>query len=146
MGPWQRQRPRRRASQQRSVLQGSSKRAHELKAATLWEDGAKGLAVAVTKLDGLLRQLVERFVELVQAAAPQPTPKICYGFPTWAQDGKVMLFFKPASKFNTRCAKIEFDDAAAMDAGTISACFYGLIEVTAASAKAMTALVKKSFG
>lgn len=119
-------------------------RAQELKASTLREEGANALVEAVKKLDGLDRQLAEKVVELVQAAAPQLNPKTYYGFPAWAQDGKVVLFFKPASKFNTRYAKIEFDDAAAIDDGTMFACSYGLIEVTDADAKAITALIKKS--
>jgi uncharacterized protein YdhG (YjbR/CyaY superfamily) len=119
-------------------------RAQELKASVLREDGAKALAEAVEKLDGLDRKLAENVVALVEAAAPKLNPKTYYGFPAWAKDGKVVLFFKPASKFNTRYAKIEFDDAAAIDDGTMFPCSYGLLDVTDANSKAITALVKKA--
>ena len=121
-------------------------RAQELKASALREDGAKALAEAVRKLAGLDRKLAEKVVELVEAAAPQLDPKTYYGFPAWAKDGKVVLFFKPASKFNSRYAKIEFDDAAGIDDGTMFACSYGLLDVTEANSNAITALVKKALG
>lgn len=121
-------------------------RAKELKSSALREDGAKALREAVDQLTGLDRELAEKVVELVSAAAPELDPKTWYGFPAWAKEGKTIVFFKPASKFKSRYATLGFEDAAAIDDGTMFVTSFGLYGITADDAKVITQLVKKAAG
>ena len=45
------------------------------------------------------RAMAERIHELVTTTAPSLVPRTYYGMPAYAKDGKVICFFKPASKF-----------------------------------------------
>src|ERR687892_1309618 len=51
------------------------------------------------------RSMAERIHAIVKASAPSLSPKTWYGQPAYAnKDGKVVCFFQPASKFNSRYA------------------------------------------
>ena len=52
--------------------------------------------------------------------APQLTPKTWYGMPAYADaDGKVVVFFQNAGKFNYRYSTLGFQDAANLDDGDL---------------------------
>lgn len=120
-------------------------RAQELKASALREDGAAALKEAVEKLTGLDRELAEKIVALVTKVAPELEQKTYYGFPAWAKDGgKTLFFFKPASKFKQRYATLGFDDPAPIDEGTVFATSFGILDLTPADEKMISALVKKA--
>ena len=55
--------------------------------------------------------------EVVSEVAPDLDPKTYYGFPAYARDGKIVVFFQPASKFKTRFGTLAFDEAANLDDG-----------------------------
>jgi hypothetical protein len=48
------------------------------------------------------RAMAERRHAIIKAAAPALSPKTWYGMPAYAKDGKVVCFFTPAQKFNSR--------------------------------------------
>ena len=48
------------------------------------------------------RSIAQRIHEIVKATAPSLTPRLYYGMPAFAKDGKVLCFFQPASKFKSR--------------------------------------------
>ena len=54
------------------------------------------------------RAMGERIHALVLDAAPDLVPKTYYGMPAYAKDGKVICFYKPASKFKVRYSMFEF--------------------------------------
>jgi uncharacterized protein YdhG (YjbR/CyaY superfamily) len=64
--------------------------------------------------------------------------------PAYAKDGKVVCFFQPAQKFNTRYATLGFSDAAHLDEGTMWPTAFALTELTAADEARIGALVKKA--
>ena len=98
-------------------------------AAELRAEGKKG----ATKADGLAavldniakmapadRALAERVHMTVTATAPELSPKTWYGMPAYANaDGKVVVFFQNAGKFNYRYATLGFQDAANLDDGDL---------------------------
>ena len=48
------------------------------------------------------RVMAERIHAIVKASAPTLLPKLWYGMPAYAEDGKVVCFFQPAEKFKSR--------------------------------------------
>ncbi|MFJ6466012.1 iron chaperone [Streptomyces sp. NPDC091387] len=90
------------------------------------------------------RVLAERIHEIVRAAAPGLAPKLWYGMPAYARDGKVVCHFQSAEKFKSRYATLGFSDQAALDEGAMWPTAYALKKLTAADEKAISALVKKA--
>jgi uncharacterized protein YdhG (YjbR/CyaY superfamily) len=92
------------------------------------------------------RVLAERIHRIIKAAAPELTPKLWYGMPAYARDGKVVCHFQSAEKFKTRYATLGFSDQAALDDGTMWPTAYAVKELTAADEQLISALVKKAMG
>ncbi|MFF8481008.1 iron chaperone [Streptomyces antibioticus] len=92
------------------------------------------------------RVLAERIHEIVKTAAPDLTPKLWYGMPAYARDGKVVCHFQSAHKFGSRYATLGFSDQAALDEGTMWPTAYALKELTAGDEQFISALVKKAAG
>jgi len=81
---------------------------------------------------------------VIKASAPALTPRLWYGQPAYAKDGKVVCFFQPAQKFNTRYATLGFSDEAHLDEGAMWPTSFALMELTAADEARIGALVKKA--
>lgn len=92
------------------------------------------------------RVLAERIHAIVKTAAPDLTPKLWYGMPAYARDGKVICHFQSAQKFKSRYATLGFSDQAALDDGAMWPAAYALKELTAADEQRISALVKKAVG
>ncbi|MFJ8630798.1 iron chaperone [Streptomyces sp. NPDC093568] len=92
------------------------------------------------------RVLAERIHAIVRAAAPELTPKLWYGMPAYARNGKVVCHFQGAHKFGTRYATLGFSDQAALDDGAMWPVAFGLTELTAATEERIDALVRKAVG
>ncbi|MFE4425359.1 iron chaperone [Streptomyces sp. NPDC056817] len=92
------------------------------------------------------RVLAERIHDIITTAAPDLTPKLWYGMPAYARDGKVLCHFQSAQKFKSRYATLGFSDQAALDDGALWPTAYALKELTAADEQRISALVKKAVG
>ncbi|MER5585258.1 DUF1801 domain-containing protein [Streptomyces asoensis] len=90
------------------------------------------------------RGLAERIHALVKATAPHLAPKLWYGMPAYARDGKVVCHFQSAQKFKSRYATLGFSDQAALDDGTMWPIAYALTELTPALEDQITTLLKKA--
>jgi uncharacterized protein YdhG (YjbR/CyaY superfamily) len=123
-------------------------RAKELKAeARANKDKAAGerdLLAKVTEMAELDRAMAERIHAVITASAPELSPKTWYGMPAYAKDGKVVCFFTPAQKFNSRYATFGFNDVANLDDGTMWPTAFALTELTAENAARIGALVKQA--
>lgn len=100
----------------------------------------------IAGLTGEDRDLAERVRAAVRAAAPQLTPKLWYGMPAYARQGKVVCFFQAAGKFKARYATLGFGDAAALDDGAMWPTAFALREWTAAVEERVRALVRQAAG
>ena len=123
-------------------------RARELKAARS-RTGASGADEVLAKLAEMPaadRALGERLHAIVTAAAPALSPKLWYGMPAYARDGKVVCFFQGAGKFKTRYATLGFSDAAALDDGAMWPTSFALTELGAAEEATIVALVRRAVG
>jgi uncharacterized protein YdhG (YjbR/CyaY superfamily) len=90
------------------------------------------------------RAVGERLHAIIKASAPVLSPKLWYGMPAYAKDGKVVCFFQSAQKFNTRYATFGFSDKANLDEGAMWPTAFALKELTAAEEARIGALVKKA--
>jgi uncharacterized protein YdhG (YjbR/CyaY superfamily) len=124
-------------------------RARELKAeARANKDRAAGESDLLAKIAAMPepdRSMAKRLHEIITASAPVLAPKTWYGMPAYAnQDGKVVCFFTPASKFNSRYATFGFNDDANLDEGAMWPTTFALKKLTAAEEARISALVKKA--
>ena len=124
-------------------------RAEELRASG--RGGAKKAEEAQACLDAIAalpdgdRALAERVHALVQDAAPGLRPKTWYGMPAYVdENGKVVCFFKPASKFGARYATLGFSDVAHLDDGLMWPTEYAVTGMSAAIAANIDKLVRKA--
>ncbi|MFF1478158.1 iron chaperone [Streptomyces sp. NPDC058301] len=92
------------------------------------------------------RIMAERVHAVVTANAPTLAPKLWYGMPSYALDGKVVCFFQSAEKFKSRYATFGFSDQAKLDEGTMWPSAFALTEVTSEVEARIAALVKRAVG
>lgn len=125
-----------RAAELRSTkgLKGAAKMARELEACVAVIDG----------LEGVDKQIAVRLHAIVAEEAPDLNPKTMYGFPAYARDGKVVVFFQQASKFDTRYGTVSFDEAANLDDGPMWATSFAVVEMNDDVAHRIRALVKQA--
>jgi hypothetical protein len=90
------------------------------------------------------RAMAKRLHAIVKASAPALSPRLWYGMPAYARDGKVVCFFQSAAKFKTRYATFGFSDKANLDEGGTWPTAFALKELTAADEAKIGALVKKA--
>jgi uncharacterized protein YdhG (YjbR/CyaY superfamily) len=90
------------------------------------------------------RILAERVHAIVTTSAPALAPRLWYGMPAYALDGKILCHFQSADKFKTRYATLGFSDQAKLDEGTIWPVAFALTEVTAEVEARIGALVKRA--
>jgi hypothetical protein len=110
-------------------------------------DKADGESAVLAKIAGMPepdRAMGERFHAVIKASAPALSPRLWYGMPAYAKDGKVVCFFQSAQKFKTRYATFGFSDEANLDEGAMWPTAFALTELTAADEARIGALVKKA--
>ena len=117
-------------------------RVQELKADKA--DGESAVLAKISEMQAPDRVLGERLHAIIKASAPALSPKLWYGMPAYAKDGKVVCFFQPAHKFKTRYATFGFNDSANLDEGALWPVAFALKELTAAEEARIGELVKKA--
>jgi uncharacterized protein YdhG (YjbR/CyaY superfamily) len=88
----------------------------------------------------------ERLHAIVKAAAPELSPKLWYGMPAYAKDGKIVCFFQGSQKFKARYSTLGFNDKANLDDGAMWPTSFALKELTDAEEARIAALVRKAVG
>jgi len=125
-------------------------RIQELKAAASLGPGADkadGESAVLTKIAEMPepdRTMGKRLHAIIKASAPALSPRLWYGMPAYAKDGKVVCHFQAAQKFNTRYATFGFSDKANLDEGAMWPTAFALKGLTAAEEARIAALVKKA--
>ena len=90
------------------------------------------------------RVMGERLHTIIKASAPALSPKLWYGMPAYAKDGKVICFFRSAQKFKERYMTLGFNNEANLDEGHMWPIAFALKELTVAEEARIGALVKKA--
>jgi len=90
------------------------------------------------------RAIGERLHAIIKSSAPSLLPKLWYGMPAYARDGKVVCFFQSAERFKTRYATFGFMHEAKLDEGAMWPVAFAVKELTPAEEAKIAALVKKA--
>jgi hypothetical protein len=107
-------------------------------------DGESAVLAKIAAMQGPYRAMGERLHAIIKASAPALSPKVWYGMPAYAKDGKVVCFFRGAQTFNERYMTLGFSDEANLDEGAMWPTAFALKELTAAEEARISALVKKA--
>jgi uncharacterized protein YdhG (YjbR/CyaY superfamily) len=107
-------------------------------------EGERDVLAAIAAMKEPDRAMAKRLHAIIEATAPTLWPKTWYGMPAYANDGKVVCFYKAAEKFDSRYATFGFEEAASLDQGAMWPTSWALKELTAAEEKKIAALVKKA--
>ncbi|HEU0256607.1 MAG TPA: hypothetical protein VFQ96_02060 [Microbacteriaceae bacterium] len=137
------------ATERAAVKQRSAELRNEAragKAAERRERDAQACAAAIEALTGADRTVAERLNAIVTAEAPELLPKTWYGFPSYARDGKVVVFYQPASKFGTRYGTVGFSEDARLDDGAAWPVAYAVLAVTEEVEQDLRTLVRRAAG
>lgn len=108
------------------------------------EDEARDVAAKIDELSEPERTTAHRVAAIIAEAAPDLAPKLWYGMPAWAKNGKNLCFFQSAAKFRTRYATLGFSDLAALDDGTFWPNAYALTELTPEVEQRVADLVRRA--
>lgn len=108
--------------------------------------GEQEVRAKIAEMPAPDREMGERIHALVTKTAPVLVPRTYYGMPAWAKDGKVICFFKPASKFKVRYATFEFQADASLDDGDMWPVSFAVTKLTARVEARIAELVKKAAG
>jgi len=90
------------------------------------------------------RVIAERLHAVITASAPGLEPKLWYGMPAYARDGKVVCFFQSAAKFKARYATLGFSDEAHLDDGGLWPTSFALAELTPDTESRIGALIAQA--
>ena len=106
-------------------------------------DGLQAVIDSIAAMAPEDRALAERVHVTVTGTAHELSPKTWYGMPAYANaDGKVVIFFQNAGKFNYRYSTLGFQDAANLDDGDAWPVSYALLKWSPVVEKKVVALVK----
>jgi uncharacterized protein YdhG (YjbR/CyaY superfamily) len=120
-------------------------RAQELKAEARKADGEAALLAKIAEMPKPDRDLAKRLHAIVKTSAPALSPKTWYGMPAYANnDGKVVCYFTPASKFKERYATFGFNASANLDEGAMWPTSFALTKLTATEEAKIKRLVTKA--
>jgi len=119
-------------------------RAKELKSEAEAADAESAVLAKIAEMQEPDRVMAERLHAIIKANAPGLSPKLWYGMPSYARDGKIVCFFQDAQKFKTRYATFGFNDTANLDEGGMWPVAFALKELTDAEEASIVALVKKA--
>ena len=107
-------------------------------------DGEAAVLAKIAEMPEPDRTMGKRLHAIIKENAPALSPRLWYGMPSYAKDGKVVCFFQTAQKFKTRYATFGFSDKANLDEGTMWPTAFALKGLTAAEEARIAALVKKA--
>ncbi|OLT32420.1 hypothetical protein BJF79_36165 [Actinomadura sp. CNU-125] len=107
-------------------------------------EAVRDVLAKIAEMQDSDRAMAERVHAIVTENAPSLAPKLWYGMPAYALDGKVVCFFQSAEKFKARYATLGFNDLARLDDGHMWPSAYALTEVTPEIETRIAALAKQA--
>jgi uncharacterized protein YdhG (YjbR/CyaY superfamily) len=124
-------------------------RAKELKAEQKMANnraaGEKAVLDRIASMPEPDRTLAKKVHAIVSEVAPELMPRTWYSMPAYANaEGKTVVFFQDAKKFEARYATIGFGDPAGLDDGNMWAVSYALTKITPSEESKLKAIVKKA--
>jgi hypothetical protein len=107
-------------------------------------DGESAVLAKIAEMPQPDRAICERLHAIIKASAPALSPRLWYGMPAYARDGKVVCFFRDTQKFKERYITLGFNQEANLDEGAMWPIAFALKELTGAEEARIGALVKKA--
>jgi hypothetical protein len=107
-------------------------------------NGESAVLEAIAAMEQPYRSMGERIHAIIKANAPVLSPRLWYGMPAYAKDGKVVCFFRAGQKFKERYMTLGFNDGANLDEGHMWPIAFALRELTATEEARIGVLVKKA--
>jgi uncharacterized protein YdhG (YjbR/CyaY superfamily) len=118
--------------------------ARAMKAAAAGADGEREVLAKIARMKEPDRRLAKRVHALISTSAPDLAPRLWYGMPAYAKNGKVLCYFQDAQKFKSRYATLGFSDVADLDNGEFWPVVFALKNMTDKEETKIRALVKKA--
>ena len=106
--------------------------------------GEKAILDRIATMPEPDRSLAKRVHKIVTETAPELMPKTWYGMPAYTKNGKVLIFFQDAKKFEARYSTVGFTDTANLDDGDMWATSFALAKLSPAEEAKIVALLKKA--
>lgn len=130
-----------------AVKQRAAELRMQEKAGKSRDAGEQAVREAIAALPEDDRALAEGIDRIVSEVAPQLVPKTWYGFPSYAdENGKVVVFFKAASKYSTRYATLGFEESAQLDDGDLWVTSFAIRALTPDTEKTIATYIKRAAG
>jgi uncharacterized protein YdhG (YjbR/CyaY superfamily) len=107
-------------------------------------DAEAEVIASIAEMSGVDHAIAERLFVLIKTIAPELSPRMWYGMPGWAKDGKVVCFFQSGQKFKTRYSTLGFQQAANLDEGRMWPVAFALTEIADAEEAEISALVRRA--
>lgn len=135
------------AEEREAVKQRAAELRAQAKAGKSRAAGEQAVREAIAEMPHDDRVLAEGIDRIVSEVAPHLVPKTWYGFPAYAdENGKIVVFFKAASKFTTRYATLGFEEAAQLDDGDLWVTSFAVIALTPATEKTISDHIRRAAG
>jgi hypothetical protein len=109
-------------------------------------DGDEAVRTTIAAMPDDDRGIAERLDAVIRESAPELAPRLWYGQPAYAKDGKVVCFFRGAEVDKERYLTLGFSSNAQLDDGNLWPTAYAVTALAAADEKAIAALVKRAAG
>ena len=110
----------------------------------LEENGESEVLTKIAEMPGSYRAMGERLHAIITSSAPSLVPRVWYGMPGYAKDGKVVCFFRGGEKFKERYMTLGFNDVANLDEGAMWPIAFALKELTSAEEERIADLVRRA--
>ncbi|MEO8219887.1 MAG: hypothetical protein ABI563_03785 [Specibacter sp.] len=128
-----------------AVKQRASELRAQEKAGKSRAAGEQAVRAAIATLPDEDRVLAEGIDRIVSEVAPHLVPKTWYGFPSYAnEEGKVVVFFKAASKFTSRYATLGFEESANLDDGDLWVTSFAVLALTPQTEKKIAEHIRRA--
>ncbi|MFM7718191.1 MAG: iron chaperone [Actinomycetota bacterium] len=134
------------SAQERAAMRERAKEVRASKGGKAAADLEPEVLAKIAKMAKPDRDLATRLHAIVRSAAPELAPRLWYGMPAYAIDGKVVCFFQDAAKFKTRYSTLGFSDRAALDDGQMWPSAFALTALGPAEEKRIRALLRAAIG
>jgi len=107
-------------------------------------EAVRDVLAKIAEMQDSDRLLAERVHAVITSSAPALAPKLWYGMPAYALDGKIVCYFQSAEKFKARYATLGFSDQANLDQDTMWPTTFALTQLTPAVEARISTLTKQA--
>ncbi len=108
------------------------------------KDGESAVLERIAAMPEPYRAMGERLHSIIMSSAPDLSPKLWYGMPGYAKDGKVVCFFRSGDNREERYMTLGFNEAANLDEGRMWPVAFALTDISPAEEERIAELVKKA--